>query len=624
MPITLGTNIASLRAQSALSRANETLEKSFERLSSGQRINSASDDPAGLYLALQTKSASRLATQSVRNINDALSAINIAESALSEITAVTIRQEELAIQASNGSISAKQRKALHAEADALTREMNRIVATTKFNGVTLLTPSQSMTVQVGETGSDYLVSALGSRFSPTAGTGAYGTGNTIAAAGPSGQGMSADLNGDGYDDLIRTEYSSDRYAVHLSAGDGTFIAPTYVTSGDLPITANLADVNGDGRLDLIGADTTDATVSVYLGNGNGTFRARVSYSTGTAGAQPFEVEIGDINGDGRADLVAANYARDNVVVFLGTGDGSFGAQLTIGPGAGSGTYSVELADYNSDGATDIIFADRPGGYITVALNQGGAFSSNQISVPSPRWMEGGDFDNDGNADLIFSDSITHSVYVMLGNGDGTFSGALTITGMTGSRSVVVEDLNGDGYDDFVAGARDGNFSIAVLGNGDGTFRIAATLASPNPHGVATGDFNGDGGMDVVGLNDLAANYTVFLAQTAANGKVPAINISTREGALEAIGTLRETRDRLALELSLVGAQQSRMQTAAAVASARQVELEAAASRIMDADIALEAADLIRAQILQQSQVAILAQANAQPTLALELLSSLNR
>lgn len=151
MPITLGSNIVSLQAQRRLSTASDALAKTYERLSSGQRINRASDDAAGLAIADSLKASARIATVAVRNANDGISTIAIADSALNEVGNVLTRLAELAEQSANGVFSSTQRSALQNEFTALGSEVERIAVTTEFNGVKLLSGGSELVLQIGFT-----------------------------------------------------------------------------------------------------------------------------------------------------------------------------------------------------------------------------------------------------------------------------------------------------------------------------------------------------------------------------------------------------------------------------------------------------------------------------------------
>lgn len=149
MPITLGSNIASLTAQRSLARTSDRLSGVYQKLSSGMRINKAADDAAGLAIADSLQAQQRIAGVAVRNANDGVSAINIADSALNEVGGVLSRLAELAEQSANGVYSSQQRSALANEFVALGSEIERIAVTAEFNGVKLLSGGATVTLQVG-------------------------------------------------------------------------------------------------------------------------------------------------------------------------------------------------------------------------------------------------------------------------------------------------------------------------------------------------------------------------------------------------------------------------------------------------------------------------------------------
>ena len=152
MAISFASNVASLKAQTNLARTTATLGKSFERLSSGLRINNASDDPAGLLVADSLRAQARIASVAVRNANDGISLVAIADSSLGEISNILSRMAELAAQSATGTYTQTQRSAISYEFLALGSEVARIARTTEFNGSTLLSNSQSITLQVGLNG----------------------------------------------------------------------------------------------------------------------------------------------------------------------------------------------------------------------------------------------------------------------------------------------------------------------------------------------------------------------------------------------------------------------------------------------------------------------------------------
>ena len=149
MAISIGSNLVALQAQRRLDITGSKLSNSFNRLSSGYRINRGSDDSAGLAIAETLKADARIAQQSIRNTNDGISTIAIADGALGEVASILSRLAELASQAANGTLSNTQRSVISNEFVALGSEIQRISDVTEFNGIKLLSGSSAITIQVG-------------------------------------------------------------------------------------------------------------------------------------------------------------------------------------------------------------------------------------------------------------------------------------------------------------------------------------------------------------------------------------------------------------------------------------------------------------------------------------------
>lgn len=149
MAISIGSNLVALQAQRRLDITGSKLSNSFNRLSSGYRINRGSDDSAGLAIAETLKADARIAQQSIRNTNDGISTIAIADGALGEVASILSRLAELASQAANGTLSNTQRSVIANEFVALGSEIQRISDVTEFNGIKLLSGNSAITIQVG-------------------------------------------------------------------------------------------------------------------------------------------------------------------------------------------------------------------------------------------------------------------------------------------------------------------------------------------------------------------------------------------------------------------------------------------------------------------------------------------
>lgn len=149
MSITIASNIVSAKALRSLANASANLQTNFQRLSSGYRINRASDDPAAQFVSRLLSADARIASVAVRNANDGISIVSINDQAIGEIVSVLQRMAELAEQAANGVFVNQQRSSLQTEFLALGSEIQRISNTTHFNNINMLSAGTVVTLQVG-------------------------------------------------------------------------------------------------------------------------------------------------------------------------------------------------------------------------------------------------------------------------------------------------------------------------------------------------------------------------------------------------------------------------------------------------------------------------------------------
>ena len=156
MPLSINTNIASMTAQRAMLNSNAALETSFERLSTGKRVNSAVDDAAGLAIGKDLESRVSGLNQAVRNVNDGISMVQIAEGTLDEVTTILQRMRDLAVQAANDSLSSTERGYLDTEQSKLATTLGAVIDQAQFNGTDLVsdTATTSKTLQTGADAAD--------------------------------------------------------------------------------------------------------------------------------------------------------------------------------------------------------------------------------------------------------------------------------------------------------------------------------------------------------------------------------------------------------------------------------------------------------------------------------------
>jgi hypothetical protein len=305
-----------------------------------------------------------------------------------------------------------------------------------------------------------------------------------------------------------TRASQKRGAKPLDTNPPVFLpAMIYSSGGGETDSVAVADINGDGKPDILLANFTSDSVSVLLSNGDGTFQTAATYGSG--GLNPDSVVIADVNGDGKPDIVVANLNFASVGVLLGNGDGTFRPAVTYG--AGMRAMSVAVADVNGDGKPDLLVANQDGNagvllgngdgtFQTVVTYGAGGAGSSSVAVA--------DVNGDGKPDLVVANYFSNSVGVLLGNGDGTFQTAATYgSGGLNPDSVAIADVNGDGKPDIVVANYFSSVGV-LLGNGDGTFQTAVTYSSGSlgvigPVSVAVADVNGDGKPDLLVANIFA-------------------------------------------------------------------------------------------------------------------------
>ena len=216
-----------------------------------------------------------------------------------------------------------------------------------------------------------------------------------------------DVNGDGRLDFVTANSSNNTVSVLLGTGTGSFGPKTDYPTGTSPQGVALGDVNGDGRLDVVTVNY-GSTASVLLGTGAGAFSINTDYATGF---RPDNVALGDVNGDGRLDIVTSNggTAANSVSVLLGAGAGTFGPHIEYATGANP--RGVALGDVNGDGRLDVVAANYDVLTASVLLNAGGKFRMGAELTPAAayRGLAVADLDGDGKLDIVTSALGEHAV-----------------------------------------------------------------------------------------------------------------------------------------------------------------------------------------------------------------------
>ena len=709
MAIVINSNISSLTAQRALGESQKMQSTAMERLSSGLRINSAKDDAAGLAIAENFTSQINGLNQAVRNANDAFSLAQTAEGGLQETTAILQRMRELAVQASNSTLTTADRTAIQAEVDALTSEIDRIATTTQYNSSNILDGSgRNMSFQIGDKAGQTVSLALDSALAADLGL----SGGSTAAGGQLVGGSFSGTSPDAVDDVL---INGVNFASSLTAGvskgaDGVATATTISagTAGALAAQINtntsqhgvtataFTKIEGAAASGIMTGSLTLAVTDSSGGNGGGAITIDASSS--------LDELISSINNTAYG-VTAVQNSNGGLDLVSDTGNSIVVGGTVTGTGLVAGTYHGRVSLSSSDGSDiSIAIGTNTSATITDVINMGFNVQT------SPSTISGGAIAHHAADDLTIAadDDLTVNgvqigttrvdktattlnaadlaatinavsaqtnveasarteVSVQVAMASATTSSAaandtVTINGVaTGALgandtvAAIAADINtamqGAGID--IVATSSGSIITLVSESGanisiadddatdlllnivkpDGTNTDAAGTATTDV-GTTASVFGGTltltnttGGSISLGSANATdavtrAKWAVFglstqgAADSSASGGVDLSSATKSSAAITAIDAALSSVNTIRGDL---GALQNRLDYTISSLQNTVENHSASRSRVMDADFAVESANLAKSQVLAQASTAMLAQANAAPQLALQLL-----
>ena len=550
MAATINTNIASINAQRNLSLSGQSLNTTMQRLSSGLRVNSAKDDAAGLAIAERMNTQVKGLTVAARNANDGISLAQTAEGALGKVGDMLQRMRELAVQASNATNSASDRKALQAEVKQLAAEIDRVAKQTNFNGQKILDGSFAGAVfQVGANSGDNV---------------------TLGALADTRASMVSNIN---YAQNTLTFNTSDSPAPAITGFDQA------IDAGELTIT-----VAGLPAVSLEGLDPANSSLErigqVVTAINNKTADTGVTaYMTLKEGTQEYTINLVSSKLD--AENIPLNITFGGFTAEMtGITGGPATATAPVSP-AGAAWANTEEADFNS----------------ALATLENNAYLKEKL------------FGTGGTAEAEYT------AYKASGTG-GTAALATalgTVLAATASQTLVTNynaAVNAQsGWDKTAANA--GTY-LTALATATGT--AATTIPGTSTDEAVLAEIQTlSNQLGINGL-DLTAQH-----QKLNQRGIDDIDVTTQEGAWVALKKIDSAVDQINGARATLGAMQARFENALNNIDIQVENLSAARGRIMDADFAVETANLSRTQILQQAGTAMVAQANQIPQNVLQLL-----
>lgn len=500
MALVVNTNVSSLVAQKNLASSKLDLDTAMERLSSGSRINSASDDAAGLTISTRMEAQVRGLNQAVRNANDGISLAQTAEGAMEEVTAMLQRMRELSVQAANGTNNAADLSAIESEVEQLKAEIDRVVETSTFNGEKLLDGSFGTSLQIGYNAGETIALDISSLATTSLGS-LSGASSVQAVTDASFEGQQAEST------LTRMTFNgNDNYTFVLSLGlDNTANDAGAITEArtlSLNIDANVEQGSAKDVVDKINAairgvaldtpnlrsdgstmdgfDYTDAIRVSYAGNTvtiENRMGGAIQVEAGQANFNNSTGSAGDIDNDGSDDYAFSDtdgtYTAADMYTEL-TSDGS--ATIVSGDIADAGgTIQVTSVQSGDDsGSVEQNGTIATGAFVATGLHNTGYAATDDNSPVYDEITSTAAAVGKGNSESYSASSVKFAIFAEAGTG----TTAETTSYQASADTTGVTTLSGADTIKFDLKDADGTGTISV-DTGTGGFTLTEVVAAIN-------------------------------------------------------------------------------------------------------------------------------------------------
>ena len=605
----INTNIAAISAQFNLNKVQSEMDTAMERLSSGQRINSASDDAAGMAVATRMESQIKGLAMAMKNAGDAQALVDTTEGAHEEVTNILQRLREIAVQSANGTNVTSDRQNLNDEVTQLVSEINRISQHTTWNGVKILDGSftqknfqigseanQSISLDVDSVssaalGAHKLSGVVSQKTDATNGRDAQ-TLTVSGSLGSSDVTVSANATAKSTADAVNAATSTT--GVSATAISKAVIWGADAASNlDLKVNGtNLSSVTLSSQTDLralrdaFNAKSATTGVTAAMGADDGS--VVLTHSTGedikveTLSTSNVSANIQGLNASGTSTNTESAAAT---AVLTADGTLASGDKLAITlTAAGETAETITLTANGTDKTANFMHADRDDHSATseYTLTYGGG-STNKVTITR---ADGKSF----HVSTVLTDLADSNLTFSLNDqqvGESATGGSAS----TADKTLLIG----------AEAMLDTGNTASVGGQVEYTSSSAFTVS------------NGD--------SDTADEGEEFISgsQGSSLSKISDISVATADGALAAISTIDGALEKINAERADLGAVSNRLDYTMNNLGSIKVNTEASLSRVMDADFAVETSNLTKAQILSQAATAMLAQANASKQAVLSLL-----
>ena len=679
--VVVNTNISALRSSEAMRQTESAMGDAMERLSTGSRINSASDDAAGSAIASKMEAQTRSLAVAVRNANDAISLTQTAEGALGEVEDILQRIRELAVQSGNSTLNASDRVQLQAEADALTAEIDAIASQTNFNSVSLFDGTNtSVSMQVGINARDTLSIALQKTDVASLGIGSSNTTRAITServtAFADTDADQIKINGENFasGDLTAATVPLNGINVDTSA----LASPSAAQDAGYTAAALAAAINTNS-----GTHGAVATAfNTVVGTSSSYTAASVTLNGVTIASQATKAEFVSAVNQSTAGVTAT--LSDAGVITLSNENGAdinVGGGMT-GMGFATDIYGGFITLANSDGSDVVIeagstengYGDSADGTVAIVNRlgfnpiSGTSVTSASVTSTDLTALMGVKINDVAIGDSADSSALAKAAAINAA-GAGVTATASTqvrvtvdITGTIANSSTA--SINGittniaaaTNIEDVVSTvntALSGNVDIIASSNADGELVLtsasglniaiddgtatdvftAATMADGTSLTVTNGATTARGVLTltsdsggVIKIEDGEVDTHTGLATLGlqaqsekASETTSGLSMSTVAAASSALTAIDTAIETVSTFRAGFGATENRLDKAINNLTTYKVNLEAAKGRIEDADFASETAALTKSQILNQAATSMLAQANASKQNLLALL-----